>query len=193
MIVVHPTDPSTRCLSPIYESLPDVRFFNSLKQRAEILEAIRKAPLDEPVFLLGHGTPAGLLDMYEGGLVINSGDAGLLSGRPNLCGIWCYASTYAARHRLKGFFSGMFVSEYGEALSCGVDASPSEIEDRNWDFAGRFGNLLREGKTLEEAAKEMTDPRHIVSDLTRFNYSRLAWRPAGNEPLPVDEGIGGGW
>lgn len=49
MIVVHPTDPSTRCLSPIYEGLPDVRLFSSLRQRAEIIEAIRSAPLDEPV------------------------------------------------------------------------------------------------------------------------------------------------
>ena len=189
MIVVHPTDPSTRCLSPIYEGLPNVRFFDSLKQREEILQAIRNAPLDEPVFLLGHGTPAGLLDMRGWGLVVTPADAALLSGRPNLCGIWCYASTYAARHSLKGFFSGMFVSEYGEALSKGVDATPEEIEDRNWDFSGRFGDLLREGKTLEAAAKEMMDARHIVSDLTRFNYSRLTWRPKGNEPLPVDEGL----
>ena len=28
------------------------------------------------------------------------------------------------------------------------------------------------------------DSCYMVSDLTDFNYSRLTWRPEGNEPLP---------
>jgi hypothetical protein len=44
------------------------------------------------------------------GLILDDGDAELLKNRPNLIGIWCYASSYAAKHNLKGFFSGMFIS-----------------------------------------------------------------------------------
>jgi hypothetical protein len=48
MIVVHPTDPSTRMLSLIYENVKDVTLFDSWKQRDKILKAIAAAPREEP-------------------------------------------------------------------------------------------------------------------------------------------------
>ena len=33
--------------------------------------------------------------------------------------------------------------------------------------------------------EELMDQRHRDSELTRFNYSRLTWRPTGEEPLPA--------
>lgn len=127
--------------------------------------------------------PYGLLDMRYG-IVIGDADAELLKDRPNLVGIWCYASSYAYKHGLKGFFSGMFISELPEAIVNGVEASAQEIDDDAWNFAIRFGLLLRGGSTLEEAAGVLMDSCYMVSDLTDFNYSRLTWRPEGNEPLP---------
>ena len=183
MIVVHPYDPSTRMLSEIYKGIENVTLFDSWKQRDEILKAIAAAPRDEPILLLGHGCPDGLLDMRYG-IVIGNADAELLKDRPNLVGIWCYASSYACKHGLKGFFSGMFISEPPEAFVNGVDASAKEIEDDAWNFAIRFGLLLRGGSTLEKAAAVLMDSCYMVSDLTEFNYSRLTWRPKGNEPLP---------
>ena len=183
MIVVHPSDPSTRMLSLIYEGIDNVTFFDSYQQRDEILSAIAAAPKDEPVLLLGHGGPNGLYDMRYG-LLIRDGDAEILRDRPNLVGIWCYASSYAYRHGLKGFFSGMFISEAPEAWVNEVEASAEEIDEKAWDFAGRFGELLRSGKPLGEAAAELMDPRHRDSDLTRFNYDRLTWRETGEEELP---------
>ena len=183
MIVVHPCDPSTRMLCEIYKGIEGVTLFDSWKQRREILKAIAAAPRDEPILLLGHGCPWGLLDMRHG-IVIGDADAELLKDRPNLVGIWCYASSYAYTHGLKGFFSGMFISELPEAIVNGVDASAIEIDDKAWNFCIRFGLLLREGAPLEEKAGVLMDPCYSVSDLTEFNYSRLTWRPHGNEPLP---------
>ena len=37
---------------------------------------------------------------------------------------------------------------------------------------------------MEEVAKELMDPKYITSELTHYNYTRLTWRPKGNEPLP---------
>ena len=184
MIVVHPTDPSTKMLSLIYEDVKDVTLFNSWKQRDEILKAIEAAPKEEPVLLLGHGCPNGLFDMRYG-LVIKDADAEILKDRPNLVGIWCYASSYAHKHGLKGFFSGMFISEEPEARVNDVEAKAEEIEEKAWDFAGRFGDMLREGKSLAVIASELMDPVHRDSELTRFNYERLTWRPTGTEPLPI--------
>lgn len=170
-------------LSLIYKEIEGVTLFDSYKQRDAILAAIAAAPKDEPVLLLGHGSPDGLFDMRYGLLVKNS-DAEILKDRPNLVGIWCYASSYAYKHGLKGFFSGMFISEEPEAWVNGVKAEAEEIGAKAWDFAGRFGGLLRAGRPLGETATELMDPRHRDSELTRFNYDRLTWRPTGEEPLP---------
>ena len=183
MIVVHPLDPSTRMLGLIYEGIDNVTLFDSWEQREEILKAIAAAPREEPILLLGHGCPSGLYDMRYG-LVIRNSDAELLKDRPNLVGIWCYASDYAYANGLKGFFSGMFISEEPEAWVNGVDASEEEVDEKVWDFSGRMGELIRSGKPLADVAAELMDPKHIDSELTRFNYSRLTWRPTGTEPLP---------
>lgn len=184
MIVVHPYDPSTRFLSLIYEDIPGVKFFDSFLQKDAIISSIKEAPGDEPILLLGHGSLYGLCDFRTVGPVIGDTEAGILRDRPNLCGIWCHASVFAHFHDLKGFFSGMFVSEYAEALDEGVQADPGEIEDMNWDFAGRFGELLREGLSMEEIARRLSAPALMTSDLTEYNYRRLTYRKTGLEPLP---------
>lgn len=182
MIVVHPKDPSTRFLHLIYEELENVRFFNSMRQREQIIDALRTAPKDEMILLLGHGTPHGLI----GGFICDD-DAELLQDRPNLVGVWCFASTFARRHKLKGFFTGMFISEWGEAVDNGVEAGYEEIIEENWRFAGVFGDLLRSGHSLEETAGMLMDKNNNHSELTSFNYSRLTYRRTGLEPLPVAE------
>lgn len=184
MIVIHPTDPSTRMLGLLYKDLPGVTIFDSWKQRSEILEAISTAPQDEPILLLGHGSPGGLLDMRYG-YVIRDEDAPLLRDRPNLVGIWCYASDYASKHGLKGFFSGMFISEPPEAWMNDVEATDEEVDEKVWDFSRRFGEMIHAGLPLEQIAAELSDPRHITSPLTEYNYSRLTFRKTGREPLPV--------
>ena len=185
MIVVHPYDPSTVMLGKVYEGLDNVTLFDSWKQRKQILEAIAAAPLEEPILLLGHGCPNGLYDLRYG-LVLNDNDAELLKNRPNLVGIWCYASSYAEAHGLKGFYSGMFISEGREANYLGVNATEEEANTQAWDFSRRLGDLLRAGKPMEEVAKELMDPKYITSELTHYNYTRLTWRPTGNEPLPEE-------
>ena len=186
MIVVHPTDPSTVMLGKVYEGFENVKLFNSVEQRDEMLAAIAAAPREEPIMLLGHGCPNGLYDLMAWDMMVGGPDAELLKDRPNLIGIWCYASSYAAKHGLKGFFSGMFISEGGEATMVGVDATEEEANAHAWDFAQRLGDLLRQGLPLEDVAKELIDPKHITSELTNYNYTRLTWRPMGNEALPEE-------
>ena len=172
-------------LKKVYEGLDNVTLFTSWNQRKEILAALAAAPREEPILLLGHGTPSGLLDMRYG-KIINDIDAELLKDRPNLIGIWCYASSYAHAHGLKGFFSGMFISEGREAEYIGVDATEEEANAHAWDFSQRLGDMLRQGLPLEEVAKKLMDPVHITSELTHYNYTRLTWRPTGKEELPEE-------
>ena len=121
------------------------------------------------------------------GHVVGDGDAEILKDPPNLVGIWCHASTYAHRHGLKGFFSGMFISEMSEAYVCGVEATGDEVDFCASDFALRFGDMLRAGMSVREAAEELMDPRYITDDLTAYNYSRLQYRADGeDEEVPLD-------
>ena len=172
-------------LGKVYEGLDNVTLFDSYKQRKELLEALVAAPREEPILLLGHGCPNGLYDLRYG-LILDDGDAELLKDRPNLIGIWCYASSYAHAHGLKGFFSGMFISEGREAAWMDVDATEEEANAHAWDFSQRLGDLLRQGLPLESVARELMDPKHITSELTHYNDTRLTWRPTGKEPLPEE-------
>ena len=172
-------------LGKVYEGQDNVTLFDSYKQRKELLEALVAAPREEPILLLGHGCPNGLYDLRVG-LILDDGDAELLKDRPNLIGIWCYASSYAHAHGLKGFFSGMFISEGREAAWMDVDATEEEANAHAWDFSQRLGDLLRQGLPLESVARELMDPKHITSELTHYNYTRLTWRPTGKEPLPEE-------
>lgn len=182
MIVVHPTDPSTKMLESVYEGLPNVTLFDSYDQRDEVLAALKAAPKEEPVFLLGHGAPYGLIDM-RAGFIIDDEAAEYLKDRSNLICIWCHASSYAEYHGLKGFFSGMFISEDKEARIFGVDTPIGAPERCATDFAKRLGDLLREGKSIKEAAEELMDPKWIVDNLTEYNYKRLQYRENGDEEV----------
>jgi hypothetical protein len=174
-------------LGKVYEGFENVKLFNSVEQHDEMVAAIAAAPREEPILLLGHGSPCGLYDMRAFDMMVTGVDAELLKDRPNLIGIWCYASSYAAKHGLKGFFSGMFISEGGEAEVVGVDATEEEANAHAWDFAQRLGDLLRQGLPLEDVAKELMDPKHITSELTHYNYTRLTYRPTGTEVLPTEK------
>lgn len=187
MIIIHPFDPSTRFLSLIYEGFEDALFFDSGKQKNEIRSALTISPKDELVLMLGHGTPDGMVDRRDWTYLINDKDVDLLINRPNLIGIWCYASSFAEKHKLKGLYCGMFISEYGEALDLGIKSTYEEVEEYSWDFAGRFGELLRAGLGLKEIANTLTDEKYQNSELTKYNYSRLTFRETGEEPLPIKE------
>ena len=67
-----------------------------------------------------------------------------------------------------------------------MNATEEEANTQAWDFSRRLGDLLRAGKPMEEVAKELMDPKYITSELTHYNYTRLTWRPTGNEPLPEE-------
>lgn len=179
MIVVHPYDNRTSFLRLAYEDLPGARFFSYPRERETLLEALGNAPREERILLLGRGTPYGL----AGGLLYDS-DAHLLRDRPNLICIWNLSSTFALRHDLKGLFTGSFIWELGEAFCEGISDEPRE---KNWDFAGRLGDLLRGGFSVPRIAEILRDGYFRDNELTHYNYSRLSFRVKGDEPLPEKE------
>ena len=75
------------------------------------IEAIRKAPMDEMIVFLVHGTSTGLLDTSGsiGDHMIDDNDARVLKGHQNVICMWCYASEDARYNKHQGFYTGMFL------------------------------------------------------------------------------------
>lgn len=74
---------------------------------------------------------------------MNEARANLLKDKTNTIFIWCYASDFVSKNQLKGFATGMFISEEIEAFANGVDCTEAEIEISNNAFATALGEALQ--------------------------------------------------
>jgi hypothetical protein len=126
--------------------------------------------------MMGHGTPWGLLSVgqFDSLYVIDDSTAPLLESKECIF-IWCNADKYVLRHSLKGLFSGMFISEVGEALMMGLPlVSQKTVDESNHLFARVLGHGI--GRGLYHAYHKMLGfyenlaNRNIVA---KYNVQRL--------------------
>ena len=118
--------------------------------------------------MLGHGSPYGLFSkgLFPGAFAIGDEHAELLRGKQNIY-VWCFASDYVKAHKLKGFATGMFISEVGEASYYSIHASQEVVDTSNHLFATLLGQHIDQpGVVIGKY-----DADHPVY---RFNRSRLA-------------------
>lgn len=102
MIVIHIDNgtPDAALLSGIYKGLDNITLcYNRSKSN---IKRILRITGDEPVMLLGHGTPQGLLNISQTGFAVGSEHVEWLRNRL-VIGIFCYASDFADRYGLRGF------------------------------------------------------------------------------------------
>jgi hypothetical protein len=99
--------------------------------------------------------------------------------------IWCNADKFMVKHELNGFYSGMFISEVGEAMYCGLPGTPQETVDAsNHYFAQLLGEVINE--PLSAINDYVTDNYGLLTEdnpVALYNYNRLYLR----EQLKVDE------
>ena len=127
-LVIHPKDASTDFLRPIYEDLNCTIIKNTKDVSKSFVEkAIR---YHDRIIMMGHGSPHGLFFSP-----INSSMVYLLREKPNSIYIWCNADKFVEHYDLKGFATGMIISEVWEAMACGVEAEPEEVQDSNMLFS----------------------------------------------------------
>lgn len=119
--------------------------------------------------MLGHGTPQGLIG--ENGFIINETHADLLRQKNNNVYIWCDANFFINRHQLHGFFTGMIISELGEALLYEVNASVDEINLSNKLFAESIATHIREDAHAIKAnvLREYVNEKNTVIKFNRHN------------------------
>ena len=144
-LVIHPTDASTDFLKPIYANISDATIMNSGIGKGQVAKAISE---HDRIIMLGHGSPFGLFSIgqFQGsnGYVIDSTMVDVLK-HVECISIWCNADQFMNKHELYGFYSGMFISEVGEAMYCGLPGTEQEtVTTSNNYFAQLLGEVINE-------------------------------------------------
>jgi hypothetical protein len=176
-LIIHPQDASTVFLKKVYERLNDVTLIESGIEHIRNLTGLIEA--HDQVIFLGHGMPLGLLSVGQFGFhtfVMNGSRVGPLKEKDNSIFIWCYASDFVRSHQLRGFATGMFISEEIEAYANGVECTEADIEISNDVFATAVGTALEQGMSNEELyayVKQQYEPLVEINPVARYNWGRV--------------------
>jgi hypothetical protein len=128
--------------------------------------------------MLGHGSLSGLFSCGNFGssaMIIDYSMIAALGNKKNNVYIWCNADQFVNMYYLKGFYTGMFISEYGEAAYCKVPTFIDEVEQSNALFANIVGqSILMEAKNIQANTKLLYHIPH--SEVNKYNSNRLYYR-----------------
>jgi hypothetical protein len=178
-LVIHPKDKTTDFLKPIYENIPNATVLTE-GLKSDVIKLIKEY---DRVMMMGHGSPWGLFGVgrfredshYPTYIIDNDIVHALLPKKENVF-IWCNADKFVNRHELKGFYSGMFISEVSEASFCGLPNTPQSIVDEsNNQFAIMLGEIINT-KPLYEVYRTIKQQYKILAEnnsVARYNNERL--------------------
>lgn len=157
-LIIHPKDSTTDFLKEIYRDIDDCTVITDTSMSTnELLNEIEK---HDRIIMLGHGSPNGLFNTHprkwnrdEGIFFINDYIVPYLKNKDNVY-VWCNADKFVTRHYLKGLYTGMIISEYGEACMFNLSqVTKNQIEESNMLLSKAIrstiwgNNLLTEVKT----------------------------------------------
>jgi hypothetical protein len=175
-LIIHPTDPSTEFLSPIYASLTDKTVVTDGITKSELRVLIE---IHDRIIMLGHGFQYGLINPGQfpgaGLFIVDDSMAPVLRKKSSGIFIWCHADQFVRKHSLSGLCSGMFISEVGEVYLYGYEESDRGlIEQSNERFAAIMSkwicqplNILYDNLLVEYSKLARTNP------IAKFNLERL--------------------
>jgi len=174
-LIIHPTDRSTDFLKPIYANITDATILQGGTSKAQVAKLISE---HDRIIMLGHGSPYGLFSIGqfvgENGYVIDESMVPLLLDKECIS-IWCNADQFMNRHQLYGFYSGMFISEVGEAMYCGLPGMEQETVTASNDyFAELLGEVINE--PLSVIHEHVIDNYGLLTEdnpVALYNHNRL--------------------
>lgn len=174
-LVIHPDDRSTDFLKPIYENI-NATVITGGVSKYDVLKMIHE---NDRVIMMGHGSPSGLFGVGKfldnGGYIIDESMVQALSKTQNNIYVWCNADKFVEKHKLKGFYSGMFISEVGEAYYCGLPGTTQEtINESNNLFAKWLGKAIN--KPLYDTYFDIVNKYGELAQtnpIAQYNNSRL--------------------
>jgi len=165
-LVIHPIDPTTKFLEDIYSDKKFSVIRTDIPEHT-LNELIR---VHDRIIMLGHGTPMGLIGQTR--MIVNDRQAEFLKGKECVC-IWCNADEYVVEHGLKGFYTGMFISEKKEAIYEGVVASVNGINYSNKTFARIVKQHLNKKNMYDLIKNEYSQEIALGEKVIKYNSDRL--------------------
>jgi hypothetical protein len=176
MIVIHINNGSSDAaiLSRIYEGLENITvYYNRSKSNIKRLLRITG---NEPVMLLGHGNPNGLFNVSQNGFAVGSEHLEWLRNRP-VIGIFCYASEFADKYNLHGFFTSMFISNMQEAIMEQRDKNATDeiIADQTRLFCDRIRELIINNTPMSQWPEILQGQADLSIPFVRFNYEAMTY------------------
>lgn len=175
-LVIHPDDRTTDFLKTIY----DGKGYDVITDRnVSPIHLIRKIRQYDRIMMMGHGCPYGLLGFTD--TFMNPRFVNILRTKECVC-IWCNADQYVERFGLKGFYTGMFISEVGEARVYGITISQEKVTYSNDLFSSLMRDLVEfPNKVLTEIKKMYYEDCPVI----KFNNDRLYYRDE-NTPIKTE-------
>ena len=175
-LVIHPQDDSTFFLDIVYRNIEDLTLITGGVSKSELREEIER---HDRIMMMGHGSPGGLFSVGQfntnNGYIIDSSFVDLLSEKKDSVFIWCNADQFVERYDLKGFYTGMFISEVGEAYYCGLPGTEQpEVDESNYSFVEIMGECINYPSNLIHfIAKERYGTLIEHNPVAKYNHERL--------------------
>ncbi|HPR13676.1 MAG TPA: hypothetical protein PLV06_14915 [Bacteroidales bacterium] len=179
-LVIHPHDPTTEFLKPVYAHVPQRTVITGGVTREELVGLI---DCHDRIMMMGHGSPAGLLAVGQfpgaGIFIVDHRLMPVLEKKKNSIFIWCNADHFVEYYELDGFYSGMFVSEVHEAGMMGLtDIDQVLVDQSNAWFsltAGRHMNEVSPERICENVKREY-GILTTTNPVALYNHERLFCR-----------------
>ncbi len=177
-LVIHPEDSTTWFLNRVYENIENLTLITGNVSKNEVKSMIRD---HDRVMMMGHGSPGGLFSVGQfpsttnNGYIIDEEMVELLKEKDNSVFIWCNADKFVERYDLKGFYTGMFISEVGEAMYCGLpETKQPEVDESNFGFVDIMGECVdTDPKTMHFIAKSKYGELIDHNPVAKYNHERL--------------------
>lgn len=174
-LVIHPDDPTTTFLKEIYKN-KDVTLINDpATPIGKIADEINK---HDRIIMCGHGCPDGLFGMNPSGFMVSAVMMNLFKGK-NLIGIWCNADKFFNSYNLTGFFTGMFISEVGEARCYDINASQEEVTASNYAFSEIVGKYNSAEEMFWAVRNQYL--KRCDNSVSQFNNERMYFAAIEND------------
>ena len=169
-LVIHPNDKTTEMLIPIYKGKKD---WTICRDEGITKNELRRLINEhDRIVMLGHGSPAGLINGSRTGFLIDDTFADLLKQKECIS-VWCYSDEYFRKHNIKGFHTGMIISETMEEYMMlgSVPLSEEEIYQNMIKFSKVIAECIDE---TPEKMKEYILENYIGDNpVTTFNRNNI--------------------
>ncbi len=175
-LIIHPDDRTTDFLKVIYQNIENKKVLTGGIPLDKVNELIKEY---DRVIMCGHGSGDGLFSIgafsERFSFVIDHSTATLLSEKDNSIFIWCNADQYVKQHNIKGFYTGMFISEVPEATYCGLPGMTDDIiNESNNEFCTKLSQCINESKeTMYQTILKEYEQIAQHNPVAKYNFDRL--------------------